>query len=160
MAARIASKSRSKIATFCLSRSPQRGSSTASGNWARQATLRRPKQRCAVCGSPHVSPRRPPVQRRNAAAAAGAGYHQSLHAARLHLDQLHRRHHLHHRCRCLHGRCLCLHHPHRRHQIPHSRHHPHLHRHPLRLPHRLHRRLHRPLHHPCPPCPCCCGASH
>ncbi|CAI7787274.1 unnamed protein product [Closterium sp. NIES-54] len=29
MAARIASKSRSKIATFCLSRSPQRGSSTA-----------------------------------------------------------------------------------------------------------------------------------
>ncbi|CAI7771527.1 unnamed protein product [Closterium sp. NIES-53] len=42
------------------------------------------------------------------AAAAGAGYHQSLHTARLHLDQHHRRRHLHHRCRC-------LHHLHRRH---------------------------------------------
>ncbi|CAI7843808.1 unnamed protein product [Closterium sp. NIES-53] len=91
------------------------------------------------------------------AAAAGTGYHQSLHAARLHLDQHHRRRHLHHRCRCLHRRCRCLHHPHRRHQSPHSRHHPHLHRHPLRL---LHRHPHRPLHHPCPPCPCCFGASH
>ncbi|CAI7798425.1 unnamed protein product [Closterium sp. NIES-53] len=79
------------------------------------------------------------------AAAAGAGYHQSLHAARLHLDQHHRHRHLHHRCRC-------LHHPHRRHRSLHSRHHPHLHRHPLRLLHHL--------HHPCPPCPCCCGASH
>ncbi|CAI7751978.1 unnamed protein product [Closterium sp. NIES-54] len=39
MAARIASKSRSKIATFYLSKSPQRGSSTASGNWARQASV-------------------------------------------------------------------------------------------------------------------------
>ncbi|CAI7846216.1 unnamed protein product [Closterium sp. NIES-54] len=42
MAARIASKSRSKIATFCLSRSPQRGSSRASGNWARTSTPRPP----------------------------------------------------------------------------------------------------------------------
>ncbi|CAI7748877.1 unnamed protein product [Closterium sp. NIES-54] len=33
------------MATFCLSRSAQRGSSTASGNWARQASVRRPKQR-------------------------------------------------------------------------------------------------------------------
>ncbi|CAI7857515.1 unnamed protein product [Closterium sp. NIES-54] len=79
------------------------------------------------------------------AATAGAGYHQSLHAARLHHDQHHRRRHLHHRCRFLHRRCRCLHHPHR---------------HPLRLLHRLHRRPHHPLHHPCPPCPCCCGASH
>ncbi|CAI7895994.1 unnamed protein product [Closterium sp. NIES-53] len=39
------------------------------------------------------------------AAAAGAGYHQSLHAARLHLDQHHRCRHLHHRCHCLHRRC-------------------------------------------------------
>ncbi|CAI7787705.1 unnamed protein product [Closterium sp. NIES-53] len=94
------------------------------------------------------------------AAAAGAGYHQSLHAVRLHLDQLHRSHHLHHCCRCLHRRCRYLHHPHRHHRSPHSYHHPHLYRHPLRLPHRLHRRPHRPLHHPCPPYPCCCGASH
>ncbi|CAI7736325.1 unnamed protein product [Closterium sp. NIES-53] len=94
------------------------------------------------------------------AAAADAGYHQSLQAARLHLDQHRRRRHLHQCCRCLHRRCRCLHHPHRRHRSPHSHHHPHLHRHPLRLLHRLHRRPHRPLHHPCPPCPCCCGASH
>ncbi|CAI7828693.1 unnamed protein product [Closterium sp. NIES-54] len=45
------------------------------------------------------------------AAAAGAGYHQSLHTARLHLDQHHRRRRLHHHCRCLHHRCRCLHHP-------------------------------------------------
>ncbi|CAI7892559.1 unnamed protein product [Closterium sp. NIES-54] len=38
MAARIASKSRSKIATPDQSRSPQRGISVASGNWPRQAT--------------------------------------------------------------------------------------------------------------------------
>ncbi|CAI7777509.1 unnamed protein product [Closterium sp. NIES-53] len=42
------------------------------------------------------------------AATASAGCHQILHAARLHLDQHHRRRHLHHRCRC-------LHHLHRRH---------------------------------------------
>ncbi|CAI7869586.1 unnamed protein product [Closterium sp. NIES-53] len=64
------------------------------------------------------------------AAAAGTGYHQSLHAARLHLDQHRHRRHLHHRCRCLHGRCLCLHHPHCCHRSPHSHHHPHLHSHP------------------------------
>ncbi|CAI7784124.1 unnamed protein product [Closterium sp. NIES-53] len=87
------------------------------------------------------------------AAAAGVGYHQSLHAARLHLDLHHLRRHLHHRC-------CCLHHPHRRHLSPHSCHHPHLHRHPLRLLHRLHRLPHRPIHHPCLPRPCCCGASH
>ncbi|CAI7931598.1 unnamed protein product, partial [Closterium sp. NIES-54] len=83
-----------------------------------------------------------PIGSHGNAAAACAGYYQSLHAARLHRDQHHR--HLHHRCRC-------LHHPHRRHRSPHSRHHPHLPRHPLRLLHRLHRRPHRPLHHPCPP---------
>ncbi|CAI7912779.1 unnamed protein product [Closterium sp. NIES-54] len=94
------------------------------------------------------------------AAAAGAGYHQSLHAARLHLDQHHHRCHLHHHCRCLHRRCRCLHHPHRLHRSLHSRHHPHLHRHPLLLLHRLHRRPLRPLHHPCSPCPCWCGTSH
>ncbi|CAI7786461.1 unnamed protein product [Closterium sp. NIES-54] len=47
------------------------------------------------------------------AAAAGAGYHQSLHPAWLHLDQHHRRRHLHHRCRCLHR-----HGPVRRHRQP------------------------------------------
>ncbi|CAI7834400.1 unnamed protein product [Closterium sp. NIES-53] len=94
------------------------------------------------------------------AAATGAGYHQSLHAVRLHLDQHHRCRHLHHHCRCLHHRYRCLHHHHCRHRSPHSRHHPHLHRHTLRLLHRLHRHPHCPLHHPCPPCPCCCGASH
>ncbi|CAI7729764.1 unnamed protein product [Closterium sp. NIES-53] len=84
------------------------------------------------------------------AAAAGAGYHQRLHAARLHLDQHHRRRHLHHHHRCLHRRCRCLHNPHCRHRSPHSRHHPHLHCHPLRLLHRLHRRPHHPLHRPHP----------
>ncbi|CAI7760815.1 unnamed protein product [Closterium sp. NIES-53] len=91
------------------------------------------------------------------AAAAGAGYHQSLHAALLHLDQHHHHRYLRHRCRCLHHRYRCLHHL--RHCL-HSRHHPHLHRHPLRLLHRLRRRPRHPLHHPCSPCPCCCGASH
>ncbi|CAI7900804.1 unnamed protein product [Closterium sp. NIES-53] len=36
-------------------------------------------------------------------------WHNSLHAARLHLDQHNHRHHLHHRCRCLHRRCRYLH---------------------------------------------------
>ncbi|CAI7882319.1 unnamed protein product [Closterium sp. NIES-53] len=94
------------------------------------------------------------------AAVAGAGYHQRLHAARLHLDQHRRRRHLHHHCRCLHHRCRCLHYPHCRHRSLHFRQHPHLHCHPLCLLHRLHHRPHRPLHHPCPPCPCWCGASH
>ncbi|CAI7833400.1 unnamed protein product [Closterium sp. NIES-54] len=96
-----------------------------------------------------------PTGSHGSAAAAGAGYHQSLHAARLHLDQHHRRRHLHHRCRC-----HCLHHLHRRPLSSHSRYHPHLHRHPLRLLHLLHRLPRRPLHHPCSPCPCCCGVSH
>ncbi|CAI7786362.1 unnamed protein product [Closterium sp. NIES-53] len=94
------------------------------------------------------------------AAAAGAGYHQSLHAARLHLDQHHHCRHFHHRWRCLHRRCRCLHHPHLHHRSPHFCHHPHLLRHPLRLLHRLHRRPHHPLPHPCSPCPCSCGTSH
>ncbi|CAI7891001.1 unnamed protein product [Closterium sp. NIES-54] len=49
------------------------------------------------------------------AAAAGAGCHQSRHAARLYLDQNHRRLRLHHRCRCLHHLRRCLHHLHCRH---------------------------------------------
>ncbi|CAI7792763.1 unnamed protein product [Closterium sp. NIES-54] len=51
MAARIASKSRSKIATPDLSRSLQRGISVASGNWAHQASVRRSKQRWVACSS-------------------------------------------------------------------------------------------------------------
>ncbi|CAI7895061.1 unnamed protein product [Closterium sp. NIES-53] len=50
MAARIASKSRSKIATPALDSSPQRGISAASGNCWRQASVRRQKQRWAVGG--------------------------------------------------------------------------------------------------------------
>ncbi|CAI7884121.1 unnamed protein product [Closterium sp. NIES-53] len=56
MAARIASNSRSKIATPDLRRSPQRGISVASENWARQASVRRPKQRWVACKPPHCSP--------------------------------------------------------------------------------------------------------
>ncbi|CAI7762769.1 unnamed protein product [Closterium sp. NIES-54] len=76
MAARIASKSRSKIATPDLSTSPQQGISVASGNWARQASVRRPKQRWVACRPPHCSPVRSPVRRTsastNSAAAASA----------------------------------------------------------------------------------------
>ncbi|CAI7771275.1 unnamed protein product [Closterium sp. NIES-54] len=54
------------------SRSPQRGSSTASGNWARQASVRHLKQRCVVCGSPHVSPRRPPLAATKASTLRGS----------------------------------------------------------------------------------------
>ncbi|CAI7865655.1 unnamed protein product [Closterium sp. NIES-54] len=61
MAARIASKSRSKIATPDLNISPQRGISVASGNWARQASVRRPKQRWVACRTPHCSPVRSPL---------------------------------------------------------------------------------------------------
>ncbi|CAI7740365.1 unnamed protein product, partial [Closterium sp. NIES-53] len=140
----------------------------SAGAQQRQETGRAKRQsgnqsNAAQCVAARTSPhgaRRCVERSHGNAAAAGAGYHQSLHAARLHRDQPHRRRHLHHRCRCLHRRCRCLHHPHRRHRSPHSRHHPHLHRHPLRLLHRLHRRPHRPLYHPCPPCPWCCGASH
>ncbi|CAI7829646.1 unnamed protein product [Closterium sp. NIES-53] len=42
-----------------------------------------------------------PTGSHGVAAAAGAGYHQSLHAAQLHLDHHHRRRHLHRRGRCL-----------------------------------------------------------
>ncbi|CAI7796939.1 unnamed protein product [Closterium sp. NIES-53] len=56
-----------------------------------------------------------PTGSHGSAAAAGAGYHQSLDAAWLHLDQYHRHRHLHYRCRCLHHLRRCLHHLHRRH---------------------------------------------
>ncbi|CAI7882118.1 unnamed protein product [Closterium sp. NIES-54] len=72
MAARIASKSRSKIATPDLSRSPQRGISVASGNWARQASVRRPKQRWVACRPPHYSPVWSPVRRTSTSAAAAS----------------------------------------------------------------------------------------
>ncbi|CAI7795448.1 unnamed protein product [Closterium sp. NIES-53] len=78
-----------------------------------------------------------PTGSHGSTAAAGAGCHQSLHAARLHLDQHHRHRHLHHRRRCLH----------------------HL-RHYLHLLHLLHCFPRRALHHPCSPCPCCCSVSH
>ncbi|CAI7747558.1 unnamed protein product, partial [Closterium sp. NIES-53] len=70
MAARIASKSSSKIATPDLSRSCQRGISVASGNWAHQATVRRPKQRWVACSPPHCSPVRSPVRRTSASAGS------------------------------------------------------------------------------------------
>ncbi|CAI7847460.1 unnamed protein product [Closterium sp. NIES-54] len=70
MAARIASKSRSKIATPDLSRSLQRGISVASGNWAHQASVRRPKQRWVACRPPHCSPVRSPVRRTSASAGS------------------------------------------------------------------------------------------
>ncbi|CAI7792382.1 unnamed protein product, partial [Closterium sp. NIES-54] len=63
MAARIASKSRSKIATPALDSSPQRGISTASGNCWRHASVRRRKQRWALWVPPHCSPARSPVRR-------------------------------------------------------------------------------------------------
>ncbi|CAI7855291.1 unnamed protein product [Closterium sp. NIES-54] len=72
MAARIASKSRSKIATPDLSRSPQRGISVASGNWVRQASVRRPKQRWVACGPPHGSSVRSPVHRTSTSTVAAA----------------------------------------------------------------------------------------
>ncbi|CAI7812664.1 unnamed protein product, partial [Closterium sp. NIES-53] len=63
MAARIASKSRSKMATPALDSSPQRGVSTASGNCWRQASVRRRKQRWAEWVPPHCSSVRSPVRR-------------------------------------------------------------------------------------------------
>ncbi|CAI7933088.1 unnamed protein product [Closterium sp. NIES-54] len=68
MAARIASKSRSKIATPDLSRSLQRGISVASGNLAHQESVRRPKQCWVACRPPHCSPVRSPVRRTSASA--------------------------------------------------------------------------------------------
>ncbi|CAI7806589.1 unnamed protein product [Closterium sp. NIES-53] len=70
MAARIASKSRSKIATPDLSRSLQRGISVASRNWAHLASARRPKQRWVACRPPHCSPVRSPVRRTSASASS------------------------------------------------------------------------------------------
>ncbi|CAI7934507.1 unnamed protein product [Closterium sp. NIES-54] len=70
MAARIASKSRSKIATPDLSRSPQRGISVAPGKWARQASVRRAKQRWVACRPPHCSPVRSPVRWTSASASS------------------------------------------------------------------------------------------
>ncbi|CAI7819150.1 unnamed protein product, partial [Closterium sp. NIES-54] len=70
MAARIASKSRSKIATPDLSRSPQRGISVASGNWVRQASVRRRKQCWVACWPPHCSPVRSPVRRTSASTSS------------------------------------------------------------------------------------------
>ncbi|CAI7735716.1 unnamed protein product, partial [Closterium sp. NIES-53] len=70
MAARIASKSRSKRATPDLSRLSQRGISVASGNWARQTSVRRPKQRWVACRPPHCSPVRSPVRRTSASTSS------------------------------------------------------------------------------------------
>ncbi|CAI7756085.1 unnamed protein product [Closterium sp. NIES-54] len=78
-----------------------------------------------------------PTGSHGSAAAAGDGCHQSLNAARLHLDQHHRHRHLHHRRRCLH-------------HLRHRRHYLHL-RHYLRLLHLLHCFPRCPLHHPCLP---------
>ncbi|CAI7909177.1 unnamed protein product [Closterium sp. NIES-54] len=140
MAARKASKSRSKIATPDLSRSPQRGISVASHPQTPGA-LRTTHEAAGVTGS-HES-------------VTGAG----VPAAQLRLDQLHLRrrrlrrllrlHPNRHRHRCLHL--------HRCHQSPHLCHHPHPH--PLL---RLHRHYLLPRHllqRPCPACPCRCGAS-
>ncbi|CAI7875037.1 unnamed protein product [Closterium sp. NIES-53] len=80
MAARIASKSRSKIATPDLSRSLQRGISVASRNWAHQASVRRPKQRWVACRPPHYSPVRSPV-RRTALLLLGFPLHSSASAS-------------------------------------------------------------------------------
>ncbi|CAI7926669.1 unnamed protein product [Closterium sp. NIES-53] len=93
-----------------------------------------------------------PTGSHGSVAAAGAGCHQSLHAARLHLDQHHCHLHLHHRRRCLHHRRRCLHH------LRHCLHHLHR-RHYLRLLHLLHCFPRRPRHHPCSPCPYLCGVS-
>ncbi|CAI7915930.1 unnamed protein product [Closterium sp. NIES-54] len=130
MAARIASKSRSKIATPALDRSPQRGISAASGNCWRHASVRRRKQRWALDQSPHRADTASTThgaaegwrRRENAAAAAaaaGADRLQCRSAAKLHSDhlrhprlRLHRRHLRHlryHRHRCRHPRLHCRH---------------------------------------------------
>ncbi|CAI7765856.1 unnamed protein product [Closterium sp. NIES-53] len=138
MAARIASKSRSKIATPDLSRSPQRGISVASGNW---------------------HPQTPDAQRTTHDAAVATGSHESATGAgvpvaqlRLDLRLLRRR-----RLRRLHPNRHRHRHHHRCHQSPHLCLHPHPH--PLL---RLHRHYLLPCHllqRPCPACPCRCGAS-
>ncbi|CAI7753647.1 unnamed protein product [Closterium sp. NIES-54] len=135
MAARIASKSRSKIANPDLSRSLQRGISVASGNWAHQAST--PGALCtthkgAGAKGSHES-----------AAAAGVPAAQ-LCLCRLHLRCRRLLHPSRHRHRCLHLDC--------RHRSPHPCHHPHPH--PLLLLHRHYRRPHYLLQLPCPACPC------
>ncbi|CAI7734416.1 unnamed protein product [Closterium sp. NIES-53] len=130
MAARIASKSRSKIATPDLSRSPQRGISVALGNW---------------------HPQTPGALRTTHEAAGATRSHESaaaaeIPAAQYRLDQLHRR-----RCR------LRRLHLHRCHRSPHLCHHPHPH--PLLRLHRHYLLPRHPLWHPCPACPCRCGIS-
>ncbi|CAI7851983.1 unnamed protein product [Closterium sp. NIES-53] len=146
MAARIASKSRSKIATPDLSRSPQRGISVASGNWARQAS----------------HPQTPGAPRTTHEAAGATGSHESaaaagVPAAQLRLYQLDLRRR---RLRLLHPSRHC----HRRlhlqrcHRSPYLCHHPHPH--PLLRLHRHYRLPHHLLQRPCPACPCWCGASH
>ncbi|CAI7877925.1 unnamed protein product [Closterium sp. NIES-54] len=123
MAARIASKSRSKIATPALDSSPQRGVSTASGNCWRQASVRRRKQRphradaaCTTHGAAEGWGRR---ESSAAAAAAGADCLQCRSAAKLHSDHLrHPRLRLHRR-RLRH---LRYHHHRRRHPRLHCRH--------------------------------------
>ncbi|CAI7837606.1 unnamed protein product [Closterium sp. NIES-54] len=137
MAARIASKSRSKIAIPDLSRSPQRGISVASGNWY---------------------PQTPGAPRTTHEAAGVKGSHESAAAAGVPAAQL-RLYRLHLRCRLLRRRhpsrhCHCCLQPHRRHRSPHLGHHPHPHPHPLLLPHRHYRRPHYLLQHPCPAWPC------
>ncbi|CAI7867197.1 unnamed protein product [Closterium sp. NIES-54] len=77
MAARIASKSRSKISTPDLSRSLQRGISVASRNWAHQASVRRPKQRSVACRPPHYSPARSPVSASASSTSAAAAFASS-----------------------------------------------------------------------------------
>ncbi|CAI7901556.1 unnamed protein product [Closterium sp. NIES-54] len=125
MAARIASKSRSKIATPDLSRSFQRGISYPQTPGAPRTT----HEAAGVKGS-HES-----------AAAAGVP------AAQLRLSRLHLRRRRHPSRHC--HRLLQLH---RRHRSPHLCHHPHPH--PLLLPHRHYSRPHYLLQLPCPAWPC------
>ncbi|CAI7886189.1 unnamed protein product [Closterium sp. NIES-53] len=140
MAARIASKSRSKIATPDLYRSLQRGISVASGNEAHQVS--------------HLQT--PDAPRTTHEAAGAKGSHESAAAAGVPAAELHLcRLHLHRRrLRLLHPsrhRHCCLH-LHRRHLSPHLCH--HRHPHPLLRLHHHYYRSHYLLQLPCPACPC------
>ncbi|CAI7860310.1 unnamed protein product, partial [Closterium sp. NIES-53] len=53
-----------------MSRSCQQGISVASGNWAHQASVRRPKQRWVACRPPHWSLVRSPVRRTSTSAGS------------------------------------------------------------------------------------------
>ncbi|CAI7888184.1 unnamed protein product [Closterium sp. NIES-53] len=140
MAARIASKSRSKIATPDLSRSPQRGISEASGNW-------HPQTPGALCTT-HEAAGATGSHESVAGAGVPAVQHRldQLHLLRCRLCRLHPNRHRHRRL-----------HLHRCHRSPHLCHHPHSH-HLLRL-HRHYRLPCHLLQRPCPSCPCRCGAS-